>query len=141
MPLAVGKPLTHGTVLLKNHGATPARITAVHLDRQRGPLQVLAILASPVGHKGLIAIMPGFLPRGWMLPNARKAIGYVIQPGRYAELLIGVRLNRAGVAGYHSITLDYVAGRTRYRATYNDPMRACSPLKTYAYNCNTPPAD
>jgi len=102
---------------------------------------VLGILASPVGHKGLIAIMPGFLPRGWALPNAGKAVGYVIQPGRHAELLIGVRLNRAGVAGYHSITLDYVAGGTRYRATYNDAMRACSPLKTYANNCNTPPAD
>jgi len=52
MPLDIGKPLTHGTVLLENRGAKPARITAVHLDRQRGPLQVLGILASPSGTKG-----------------------------------------------------------------------------------------
>jgi hypothetical protein len=138
MPIDTGKPLTHGILLLRNRGTKAARVTAVHLDGRRGPIEVIGTLASPVGPHGVAAIMPGFPPRGWVLPDARRAVGYVIEPGRVVEVLIGLRLMQSGVAGYHAITIDYVVDGSRYRATFNEQMAACSPRAKYAH-CVTPP--
>src|SRR4051794_34169031 len=65
MPIDVGHPFTHGLITLKNRGSQDVRLIRATVLKAQGPLRILGITALIPDGLGLVAIAPGYPPRGY----------------------------------------------------------------------------
>ena len=118
-----------GPLTLRNEGEDTATIERVQLlDVDPGLGVVGMIVVEPAG-RGLVGSAYGYPPRkpGGTLRPVR---GYELAPARsnsdFVQVLIGIRLERAGRAGARRIAVDYRVGDVPYRATFDHSMWLCT---------------
>jgi hypothetical protein len=136
MPVEVGRPLTYSLMVLVNRGRTTAVLDTIGLLGLEPGFRVLRFSARRPVQPVLSASRTFPDPR---THDAADLRGFRVLPGagssRTAQLVIGMRIDRAGVYSFRGIAVSYHVGSTAYRAVLKAAFVVCGPLRAYRDGC------
>jgi hypothetical protein len=132
----INKPYSFGISL------TNASAQAMVLDRVTplGKHGSLIIEGVGIAHhpKNLIGSAVGFPPPD-LGTSLHRVGGWSVAPHENDDdLILGIRMPRAGVASIQRIRIDYHSGKHRYRVDLPYTIEECAPVARWPHSCPTP---
>ena len=122
----VGGTVTFGDVILRNNGSGPIHLYKVELlvARPGAVVEQVKVLDVDAVHRvGLIGAGYGFDPPA----EATDVKDAVLWPSRDYEVLVAVRMTRAGSARFGQMRITYRMGAHRYVRTGDAGFWLCTP--------------
>ena len=143
--LEPGRPLTWGTVILRNLGSKPVIVERVRLLRATPNIVYLSSGTHRVGedHAGEDEIIIGGeglwaspyivrpLAEQNLVPVPRTFSGTPPSPDQALQIVFGIQLDQPGIGGVRDVEVTMRVGHRRHTEVYHHELYLCAPLADY----------